>query len=510
MPVSAVASMNQPNLNQTSLTQKNPWIYIPTLYFAEGLPYTVVMMMSAVYFKDLGASNVLIGLTSILQLPWIFKFAWAPLIDFFGLKKYWIVIAQLILGCLFAGLALSAVSSDPVKIGLWFLGASALASATHDAAIDGYYLEVLDKSEQALFVGVRNTAFRMSMIFGSGAMVFLAGMLAQHMDKHNAWMSSFAILSAVMLSGVVFHSLYLPRAVLKGEIVSAQARPVAVAAGAGSAAPASAGPSSLGSISSNLAPQTVSGSAAAESKKPDHNYFRAIFSYFKQPGIVAIVFYILLFRLGDALVMKMIPPFLQDPKTKGGLGLSVETVGTIYGTVGVGFLLLGGIVGGYLVSKQGLKRWFWPATLIMNGTILLYWMLASLHPSSIAWVYVVNSLEQFGYGLGMAAYTVLLLGTVNQEHKAAHYAVATALMALGLMIPGMTSGFLLDGFKLAADNGLIHLLQILTGNTSLLAEGFSFAGLGYAKFFLLSFFLTLPGIISICFLPIWRKNIETA
>jgi PAT family beta-lactamase induction signal transducer AmpG len=485
--VSSVVSMNQ----------RNPWVYIPTLYFAEGLPYTVVMMMSAVYFKDLGASNVLIGLTSILQLPWIFKFVWAPLIDFFGWKKYWIVIAQLILGCLFAGMALSAVSPDPVNLGLWILGACALASATHDAAIDGYYLEVLDKSEQALFVGVRNTAFRMSMIFGSGAMVFLAGMLAQHMDKHNAWMSSFAILSAVMLSGVVFHSFYLPRLVLKEELVVSPARPVAVAAGATGGSSVAGGSAASGAI--------AGGAIAAE-----HNYFRAIFSYFNQPGIVAIVFYIILFRLGDALVMKMIPPFLQDPGTKGGLGLTVETVGTIYGTVGVGFLLLGGIVGGYLVSKQGLRRWFWPATLIMNGTILLYWLLASLHPSSIAWVYVVNSLEQFGYGLGMAAYTVFLLGTVKQEHKAAHYAVATALMALGLMIPGMTSGFLLDGFKLAADSSVIKTLQAMTGNASFLAEGFNFAGLGYANFFLLSFCLTLPGIISICFLPIWRKNLETA
>lgn len=490
-PVSPVPSMNQ----------RNPWVYIPTLYFAEGLPYTVVMMMSAVYFKDLGASNVLIGLTSVLQLPWIFKFAWAPLIDFFGLKKYWIVIAQLILGCLFAGLALSAISPDPVKFALWILGASALASATHDAAIDGYYLEVLDKSDQALFVGVRNTAFRLSMIFGSGAMVFLAGTLAQHMDKHHAWMSSFAILSAVMFAVVAFHSFYLPRAVLKDEILSAQARPVVVAAG-------SAGPSKDDRPPQIGEPKVIA--AEHQQEKPDHNYLRAIFSYFNQPGIVAIVFYILLFRLGDALVMKMIPPFLQDPSTKGGMGLSVETVGTIYGTVGVGFLLLGGIVGGYLVSKQGLKRWFWPATLIMNGTILLYWMLASLHPSSIAWVYVVNSLEQFGYGLGMAAYTVFLLGTVKQEHKAAHYAVATALMALGLMIPGMTSGFLLDGFKLTADNDLIRALQTFTGNSSFLAEGFNFAGLGYANFFLLSFLLTLPGIISICFLPIWRKNVETA
>lgn len=477
-----------------NMSNRNPWLYIPTLYFAEGLPYTVVMMMSAVYFKDLGASNVLIGLTSALQLPWIFKFAWAPLIDFFGRKKRWIVVAQVVLSVLFAVLAFSAVSPDPVGIGIAILAIIALASATHDASIDGYYLEVLDKSDQALFVGVRNTAFRLSMIFGSGAMVYLAGVLSKHIGKNPAWLSAYAILAVVMFIGFVFHSFYLPNKTLHVE----QQVPVPAAVGASTAET-----KLNGSDSGNKGNQLIN--AASEPEQPDRNYFKAIFSYFNQPGAIAIVFYILLFRLGDAMVMKMIPPFLQDPHLKGGLGLSVEMVGQIYGTVGVGCLLLGGIVGGYLVSKQGLKRWFWPATLFMNGTILLYWLLASFRPDSIGWVYVVNSLEQFGYGLGMAAYTVFLLGTVKQEHRAAHYAVATALMALGLMVPGMASGLVLDGFDLSTkvplQEFLMNVFQLPSTNGSCHVNG-----VGYANFFLLSFFLTVPGIISICFLPIWKKQ----
>lgn len=455
------------------MKKRNPWVYVPTLYFAEGLPYTVVMMMSAVYFKDLGASNILIGLTSALQLPWIFKFAWAPLVDFFGRKKRWIVVAQVILAVLFGVMALTTVCPDPVKYGIAVLAVIALASATHDASIDGFYLEALDKSEQALFVGVRNTAFRLSMIFGTGAMVYLAGELSKQMDKHHAWLASFTILAIVMAVLFAVHSLYLPNT--SAQTIEEEAPKLAPAAVA-----VAVGDSKLPATKESSQRNFPVGSIAENpiSAQDQRNYFKAIFSYFDQKGAIAIVAYILLFRLGDAMVMKMIPPFLQDPIAKGGMGLSVREVGQIYGTVGVGCLLLGGIVGGYLVSKQGLKRWFWPATLVMNGTILLYYGLAFFHPSSIAWIYLVNSLEQFGYGLGMAAYTVFLLGTVKQEYKAAHYAVATALMALGLMGPGMLSGYANEA-------------------------------LGYANFFLLSFFLTVPGIISIFFLPIWRKEPDT-
>lgn len=419
------------------MSKRSPWIFIPTLYFAQGLPYTIVNLVSTIYLKDLGASNELIGMTSALQAPWVLKFAWAPLVDFFSYKKRWIVVAQIVLAAFLAALAVTTISPSPIAIGIAVMGLIALASATHDASIDGYYLEVLNKSDQALFVGVRNTAYRLSWIFGTGVLVYMAGELTKPFGKQYAWLSAFAISAIVFLLLFLLHTWYLPR---------------------GSA-----------TEQEDVAPAEKAQSGLSR------NYLLAILSYFDQPGALAIVFYILTFRLGDALVMKMIPPFLQDPIVKGGLGLSVQQIGIIYGTVGVGCLLLGGIIGGYVVSKQGLKKWFWPATLLMDSTILLYWLLSTFRPSEIVWVFVVNSLEQFGYGFGMAVYTVFMLSTVKQEYKAAHYAVATALMALGVMGPSMVSGYVCNAA-------------------------------GYANFFLLSFFLTIPGIISIFFLPIWRKE----
>ncbi len=384
---------------------------------------------------------------------------------------------------LFAALAFVALSKDPIMLTVYIFAVIAVVSATHDASIDGYYLEALNKKEQALFVGVRNTAYRLAMIFTTGGMVWLAGYLSQSMGKHSGWMLSFVILTAVMGTVFSIHSWYLP-----SKAASPAEQPLE------------------GVVSSELEISNTSEPITSETQeaKPDRNYIRAIFSYFKQPGIVAIVFYILLFRLGDALVMKMIPSFLKDPVEKAGMGLSTQEIGIVYGTVGITFLLLGGIAGGYLVSKGGLKRWLWPTTLFMNGAILLYYLLGLFHPS-IIWVYVVNSIEQFGYGIGMAAYTVFLLTTVKQEYKAAHYAVATAMQATGVMLPGMASGYMVDGFTIPADTIKAFGLSSIVGDGA-----FHYAGLGYTNFFLVSFLLSFPGIISIFFLPIWRKEPNTA
>lgn len=460
------------------MSKRNPWIFIPTLYFAEGLPYTIVMMISTVYLKSLGASAVLIGWTSLLAWPWTLKFVWAPLVDFYGKKKDWVVIAQFILSILTGVLAVTTLTQWPIETAMVVLAVAALASATNDVAIDALYLEALPKSQQALFVGVRNTAYRLSWLFGSGAMVFLAGSLEKSMGLKMGWLTAFAILSVVMFVLTAFHKIYLPSTSQMAEAVI-ETPEVAIAAVNGR------GTSSAGSLTSTtdnsrIAPPPVDpGSALPLGEHPENlsflqKYGHAIISYFHQPGAIAIVAYILLFRLGDALMLKQASPFLLDPPAKGGMGLSVQDVGIVYGTVGVAFLLLGGIVGGWLISKGGVKRWLWPTAIFQNAAILLYWLLALWHPS-MQWVYVVNSIEQFAYGLGCAAYTVFMLGTVKQEFKAAHYAVATGMMAMGVMLPGIASGYVLES-------------------------------LGYANFFLLSFFAAIPGIIAIFFLPIWKKD----
>jgi MFS transporter, PAT family, beta-lactamase induction signal transducer AmpG len=442
---------------ETIISERKPGLFIPTLYFAEGLPYTIVMMMSGVFFKTLGADNVFVGLTSFLGLPWILKFAWAPLVDYYATKRSWVVTSQYVLAILIAGVAAVAFVSQGMPFNNFVIAASfilfltAFASATQDISIDGYYLDVLNEQQKAFFVGVRNAAYKVAWLFGSGGMVFLAGKMAEPMGIGSGWAIAFAICAVCMMISALFHHWYLPR----------------VTSDTHADALAEHGPD-----------------CAKVQKDSTLNFWHAISSYFQQPGIAAIVIYILVFRLGDALMLKQAPNFLLDPVSKGGLAVSLADIGIINGTVGMITLLVGGILGSWLLSKGGLKRWMWPLALFQNGAILLYWVLAQWphflvvgnstgNPHLLA-VYVINSIEQFAYGMGVAAYTVFLLSTVKSEHKAAHYATATALMALGMMIPQGISGYLTQ--------------------------------LGYANFFLLSFFASLPGLATIFFLPIWHSK----
>ncbi|MBK9267051.1 MAG: MFS transporter [Polyangiaceae bacterium] len=429
--------------------QRRPGIFIPTLYFAEGLPYTVVNLMSAIFFKSLGSSNVLIGWLSILTWPWVLKFAWSPLVDFLSSKRQWVIVTEFLLSALVLGIAVVAYASGFLSMGTMIVMAggiltlTALVSATHDISVDGYYLDALNDEQKALFVGVRNTAYRISIMFGSGAMVFLAGKVAEHHSLGLGWAAAFALCALALLLCAMFHHRYLPKT---GVDLGVHSRPIV----------------------------------------SRHSFFEAITTYFKQPGISVIVFYILTFRLGDALMLKQCNNFLLDPPHKAGLGVSVADVGMISGTVGIVALLFGGMFASWLISKGGLRRWMWPLALIQSVAILLYWALAkwpaafALNTSSfdnvyVPAVYVINSAEQFAYGMGVTAYTVFLLRTVRSGYKAAHYATATALMALGVMLPGIASGYL---YKI----------------------------LGYADFFLVSFFASLPGIVAIFFLPLWKKD----
>lgn len=420
-----------------------PTVFIPTLYFAEGMPYTIVNLMSVVYFKNLGADNGFIGAaTSTLSLAWTLKFLWAPLVDIYGTRRLWIIVAQLVLFVLCAVLAVFTQFSPSLNASVIILGLIALASATQDVAIDGYYMDVLTEKQQALFVGVRNAIYKIAVLVGQGPLVMLAGYIAVSSGVvtgiQTGWAVSFSIVATIFLASAIVHHFILPR--LK------------------TAAPVS--------------------SAISSEKKPNR-FFDILKTFLQQDRIVAICLYILVFRLGDALMLKMAPPFLIDPLNKGGLGLSTYDVGFIYGTVGPVFLLVGGLLGGYLVSRFGLKRCLMPTALIQNGAILFYWALAFYRPQDHNWILAVNSFEQFAYGLGTAAYTVFLLSVVKPEYKAAHYAIATALMSLGLIIPGYVSGYLSTW-------------------------------LGYPTFFLISFLVSIPGIITILFLPIKEHVAEEA
>jgi PAT family beta-lactamase induction signal transducer AmpG len=413
------------------LATRRPSIYIPTLYFAEGLPYTIVNMMSVVFFKTLGCSNEFIGLTSFLYIPWTIKLFWAPLVDVYSTKRKWILTCQFLLAILIGVLAFATLSAQATVAALVLLALIALASATHDVVIDGFYLDALPKRDQAFYVGIRNTFYKVALLLGAGGLVYLAGKIGETSSVHVGWSAAFGVCALVFVFLTIFHSYYLP----DPPVTRAQELP---------------------------------------NRKEGSLFFRVFSTYFQQPAIAAIVAYILIFRLGDALMLKMAQPFLLDSLSKGGLQVSTADVGLIYGTVGMIFLLIGGVLGGYLIAKDGLKKWLLPTALIQNSAILLYWALSYFRPG-LPWVYAVNSIEQFSYGLGVAAYTVFLLGTVKPEFKAAHYAIATALMALGIMLPGAASGYLSEW-------------------------------LGYSNFFLLAFIASIPGMITIFFLPLSNES----
>ncbi len=446
-------------------SKSKPSFFIPTLYFAEGLPYAIVNAMSVIFYKNIGASNTYIGqATSFLSLPWTLKFLWSPLVDVYGTKRKWVLVAQAVLGLIALMLVGVVLIPDGMIASVAIFFIMAIASATHDVAIDGYYQDVLNKEQQAFFVGVRNAFYKVAMLVGSGGLVFLAGSLAQttSLGVRGGWCVSFAVCALMLLGCSAIHAFVLPE------------------------------------------PEKVQPETDAVATKMTLKGFGKVFAdWLKQPRIAVVFFYILIFRAGDAFMLKMAQPFLLDPLEKGGLAISTPDVGIIYGTVGMLFLLAGGILGGALVSRFGLKKCLLPTALIQNGAITLYWWLASVRPTGPVTIFgfsltdavrqinsspevlrwfdcrlfdtiLVNSVEQFSYGLGTAAYTVFLLSTVKSEYKAAHYAIATAIMALGLMIPGYYSGMMVDA-------------------------------VGYQKFFLFSFLASIPGLISILFLPLDHK-----
>jgi len=409
-------------------------IYVSTLYFAEGLPYTIVVLMSVIFFKDLGASNEFIGLTSFLYIPWTIKLLWGPVVDIYGTKRRWILTMEVIITALIAAIALGSFSPHAITIAIILFSLIAFASATHDISIDGFYLDALNHDQQAFYSGFRTTAYKIAFLTGTGGLVYIAGLIKEStFSPQTGWSVAFGLAAVIFLAVFFFQLWYLP---------FPKAAPIA------------------------------RGTSSAE--KP--MFFRVFMTYFQQRRIGVIVLYILIFRLGDAFMLKMAPPFLMDAAEKGGLAIPTAQIGVIYGTVGMIFLLLGGIVGGFLIAKQGLKRWMWPTALLQNSAIILYYLLAIYQPN-VYWVAVVNSFEQFSYGLGVSAYTVFLMRTVRPEFKASHYAISTALMAVGVMLPGAASGFLTTA-------------------------------LGYKNFFLMSFLVAIPGLFTIFFLPLEEKEKE--
>jgi MFS transporter, PAT family, beta-lactamase induction signal transducer AmpG len=431
------------------IRNRNPWSFIPTQYFAEGIPFVLINQLSTAMYKSLQASNVFIGFTSFLYLPWSLKLFWGPLVDAYSTKRKWTLYMQLFIAICFLLITFLVRMNSFLLVSLFVFTIIALLSATHDIATDGFYLHSLDKKDQAFFTGIRSTFYRLSMIAAGGVLVKLAGDIgSKNGSIVNGWSAAFGISAALFFLLFLYHSFILPY------------------------------------------PETDRAVKTAGQNIPYGLIFK---SYFTQKKIGVILSFILLYRFGEGMLLKMAQPFLLDKRDIGGMGFTVSDIGIMYGTFGVVALIIGGILGGWLIKKYGLKKMIWAMALCMNLPNILFLYLAYAQPHLI-WkldfsflvrifagsgdlIYTVNPLvqfcliiEQFGYGIGFTSFMVYLMYVSKGDYKTSHYAISTGLMAVGMMIPGFLSGIVQQS-------------------------------VGYFWLFTISLLLGIPGMIPIFFLP---------
>ena len=413
----------------------SPWKWIPSLYFAQGIPYVTVMTIAVIFYKRMEISNTDIALyTSWLYLPWVLKPLWSPFIDILKTKRWWIISMQILIGAGLAGVAFCIPASLFFQATLAFFWLLAFASATHDIAADGFYMLALNSHEQSLYVGIRNTFYRIAMISGQGLLIMLAGILEIHTENISlAWSITFFILSGIFIMICLYHKYILP-----------------------------------------YPPEDKVSGNIYTAKTIWKEFLQTFISFFKKKEIVSGLFFMLTFRLSESQLLKLASPFMLDPKEAGGLELTTGEVGLVYGTVGVLALTIGGIIGGIVASRQGLKFWLWPMTLAITLPDLVYVYLSYLQPNNLILINSAVAIEQFGYGFGFTAYMLYMISFANGKHKTAHYAICTAFMALGMMLPGMIAGWLQDM-------------------------------IGYKQFFIWVMICTLPAYLSVAFLKVDPK-----
>ena len=421
--------------NDTGQGRISPWLWVPTLYFAEGIPYFIVNVISVIMFKKLGMGNGDIAMyTGLLYLPWVIKPLWSPFVDIIRTKRWWVVTMQAVMTAAFAVAAFSlpdpAAISDPVPVSLFsvtlvIFWITAFASATHDIAADGFYMLALDHGEQSFFVGIRSTFYRLSSVFGQGVLVVVAGLLEMKLGNIPLAWTVTLLVCAVLFGAITFyHIFFLPRPASDVHVV------------AGDGFPGSR---------QNVQPYNDSGkefSAADRAREIVREFGQTFVTFFRKKKVWLAIVFMLLYRLPEAFLVKMLNPFLLDPVEKGGLGLATETVGIVYGTVGVIALTLGGIVGGMAASRWGLKKSMWPMALSLALPCLVFLYLAAAQPSNLWVINFCVAFDQFGYGFGFTAYMLYMMYFSEGEFKTSHYSLCTAFMAMSMMLPGMVAGYL--------------------------------------------------------------------
>ena len=410
----------------------SPWLWVPTLYFTEGIPYFLVNSISVMLFAKMGVPNdQLAFFTTLLYFPWFLKGLWSPFVDILRTKRWWIITMQALLTGLCILLTISmphpsaetiAAKATPVStfsFTLILFIIAAFASATHDIAADGYYMLAHDTRSQAAFVGIRSTFYRIAAVFSQGVLVYIAGYMENKTGNIPlSWQITLGVTSVIMLLVTLYHSFFLPRAAEDTERAKSQ-QPKANS-------------------------QELKANSQIWKELGD-----SFVTFFTKPGVALAITFMLLYRLSEGFLVKLCQPFLVDAREAfvrdgqiigGGLGLATDTVGLIYGTIGVICLLLGGILGGVYISRNGLKRSLWIMAAALTLPSFVYCYLSMAQPESLWIIGTAVSFEQFGYGFGFTAYMLYMMHFSEGEYKTAHYAICTAFMALSMMIPGFVAG----------------------------------------------------------------------
>lgn len=419
------------------IQKSNPWWWIPTLYFAEGIPYFIVNNISVIMFTNMGMSKGDMAMfTSLLYLPWVIKPLWSPFVDIIRTKRWWIVTMQIIMSVAFAAVAF-AMPQPPAEViakggtsvslfaaTLVIFWITAFASATHDIAADGFYMLALSQKNQSIFVGIRSTFYRLSSIFGQGVLVVIAGVLERRLgDIPKAWTITLLICALLFSVITLWHTFTLPRP-------------------------------------SSDAPRLKQGQSSA--REIFREFGRTFVTFFSKKNVLIAMLFMLLYRLPEAFLVKMMNPFLLDPVSEGGLGLSTESVGLIYGTIGVAALTVGGILGGIAASKWGLKRSLWPMALSLTLPCLSFVFLAAFQPENLWVTGFCVALDQFGYGFGFTAYMLYLIYFSEGEFRTAHYSLCTAFMAMSMMLPGMVAGYIQEAIGYVHFFGFVMICCLVT------------------------------------------------
>lgn len=388
------------------ISRISPWAWIPTLYIAEGLPYFAVNTLTVLMYVNMGVSIAEMAFfTGWLYLPWVIKPFWSPFVDLFSTKRKWTICMQLAMAVCMAAIAFLLPSSFFFSSTLAVFWLLAFFSATHDIAADGYYMIELSPHDQAAYVGVRSTFYRIASVLGQGGLVIIAGYLEQRLGNiPRAWAAVFYLLSAIFFIISLYHWKMMPEPADDNPLPGVTAKTIV------------------------------------------KDFCDTFVTFFKKKYIVTALAFMLLYRLPEALCVKMIQPFFVASRVNGGLELTTAQIGFINGTVGVVALLAGGIVGGIAISRGGLKKWLWPMAFSLTLPCIFYCFLAMWQPDNFIYISVAIFIEQFGYGFGFSAYMLYLIYFSRGESQTSHYAFCTAFMALGMMVPGMFAGWIYDYF----------------------------------------------------------------